>query len=823
MNCMVPFTCLLVAVFTADSLADETDKPPPPDQERLFEIVNAIRVNEARYHNLETVVRIKTRWEIGSLSNVRQQEETRHTIEQRELFWFHQQGNYTLASGEKIKRERLAAFDGEFTRSIEFGNSVNVHTGRHEPARMVPPHGWSVFQLRISSLPLSVYLSGTTAIREHPKAFQSPGQQGRTFDLARVETEIEGEEIIDGLKCIKLRNRCWHRDKESPTVELLWLAPERNYLCIGSQWFVESIDRWRPLEVSKVVEMRELEPGLWLPMRVEVRRGKRDAQSRLSGAVESIETWTVEKAASQSKELPERLSDVKLPADLPRFDIGEDGRLDTSGLELVEAKPRDPRELAAIIEKLREQERRYGRIDVSLATTCRTFEADNIGVPGIHLGSEQTERTVAMPGKLYHASQLTYRTAGHGDYLMAETSAWDGQWLRSLHWQAKGRAVPAQPTRASIGKHGLRGMNAFRPHTAMFWRQPNWHLSELLTAQWYDEQNKYGYQVSYIGDDKIDGFACKLLRLGDVSSGQGEPYRFTFLWLAPERNYLPIRSERCDLTCSETLPTGSTQVAEWQELKPGVWLPSQVIALAYDQSGRYGIGSGQILVQVREDRHVERATVDVSVSEDLFAPAAPAGKVSVVDAMGHTIGEIRQRQPGPATVPDEKWRLMTATGPHDVESLIQRQTARKALIGRPAPPLVGERWLNGEPRTWDALAGNVVILFFWAEWAADLQDELAQLAVACPELAEAGIQVIGVHPAGSTQVEIEEANREFKITWPVCIDRAHPDGHLWGSLCESLQVEYLPSAFVIDAQAKIAAQGRLAEMIAKARELAKKP
>ncbi|HEX7445947.1 MAG TPA: TlpA disulfide reductase family protein [Pirellulales bacterium] len=422
-------------------------------------------------------------------------------------------GTAADSAEREIKRERLAAFDGEFTRSIEFGNSVNVHTGRHEPARMMPPHGWSVFQLRISSLPLSVYLSGTTAIREHPKAFQSPGQQGRTFDLARVETEI----------------------------------------------------------------------------------------------------------------------------------------------------------------------------------------------------------------------------------------------------------------------------------------------------------------------DKIDGFACKLLRLGDVSSGQAEPYRFTFLWLAPERNYLPIRSERCDLTCSETLPTGSTQVAEWQELKPGVWLPSHVIALAYDQSGRYGIGSGQIVIHVREDRHVERATVDVSVSEDLFAPAARAGKVSVVNAMGHTIGEIRQRQPGPATVPDEKWRLMTATGPHDVESLIQRQTARKALIGRPAPPLVGERWLNGEPRTWDALAGNVVILFFWAEWAADLQDELAQLAVACPELAEAGIQVIGVHPAGSKQPEIEEAIRECKITWPVCIDRAHPDGHLWGSLCESLQVEYLPSAFVIDAQARIAAEGRLAEMIAEARELAKKP
>lgn len=823
MKRIISVTCLLVAVLTATSHAEEKAKLTPADQDRLFEIIDAVRVNEARYHNLETIVRIKTRWEVDSPLNIRQQEESRHTIEQGERFWFHSEENQTLASGEKIKSERLAAFDGEFTRSIEFGNSVNVHIGRHEPVRMVPPHGWAVFQLRVSSLPLSVFLAGTTAIQEHPKAFHSPSQAGRTFELVRVETEIEGEEIIDGLKCIKLRNRCWHRDKDSPAVTLLWLAPERNYLCVGSQWFLESIDRSRPLEVSKVAEWRELEPGLWLPMRVEVRHGKRNARGRLSGAVESVETWVVDNALSQPDELLDRLSEIKLPADLPRFDIGADGRLDSSGIELAKAKARDPRELAAIIEKLREQEQRYGRLDVSLATKYRTFEAENFGMPGLHLASEQTERTVAMPGKLYHTSELTYHTAGQGDHIMAETSAWDGQWLRSLHWQANGRALPKQPTRATIGKYGTRGLDAFRPHTAMFWRQPNMHLSDLLTVQWYDKQNKYGYQVSYLGEEKIDGFTCKLLRLGDVSSGQATPYRFTFLWLAVERNYLPIRSDRCDLGWSELLPTASTCVAEWQELKPGLWLPSHVVALGYDQSGRYGIGSGQILIHVRQDRQVERATVDVNVSDELFAPAAPEGKITVVDATGQTVGEIRQRQPGPATVPDDKWRLMTATGPHDVESLIERQTARNSLIGRPAPPLVGERWMNGEPQSWDALAGKVVILFFWAEWFADPQGELAQLAVTREELAESGIVLIGIHPAGSKQRELDEAIREFKITWPICIDRARPHGHLWGSLCESLQVEYLPSTFVIDAQARIAAHGRLADMIAKARELAKKP
>lgn len=822
MRLSVFVTCLLVAANVGTSLAEETEPRSQADDNRLFELINAIRENEARYHSLETVVRIRTKWEAEPQLSVNQQEEIRHTFEHGELFWFHSEETHTLASGERIKSERLTAFDGEFTRSIEFGNSVNVHTGRYEPPRMVPPHGWAIFQLRVSSLPLSVYLSGMRAIQEHPKAFHSPAQRGRTFEFVKVETEIEGEETIDELKCVKLRCRCWNRDGEAPTTELLWLATERNYLCVRSQWFIDAVDRERPFQVSKVTEMREVAHGLWLPMRVEVRHAKRDSQGKPAADVDSIETWTVEKANDHPEDLSGRLRDVKLPADLPRFDIGEDGRLDTSGVDLAKAEPRDPRELAEIIDKLREEERRYERLDVSLSLKYRTFGAENFGMSGVHLTSKTNERTVAMRGKLFSTHRLEYHTAGMGDRIGAETSAWDGHWLRRLYWQAEGSQLPGSPTRITLAKHGPR-FEAYRPHTALFWRQSEMPLSELLTVPWYNEQNKYGYQVSYLGDEKVDGLSCKLLRLGHVSSGRSEPSSFTFLWLCSERNYLPIRSETCDPAWSNRLPTGSTYVAKWQELKPGLWLPYHVVALGYDHWGRHGIGSGQIVVQSRADRQVKRATIDADVSDDLFAPAAPAGKVNVVDAIGYTIGEIRQRDAGPATVTDDKWRIMAAAGPHDAASMIQRQTAQKALFGRPAPELVGERWLNGEPQTWESLAGKTVILFFWAEWFGESSGQLAQLVKEHQGLVESGVVVIGVHPAGSRPEEIQTAVKEFKLTWTICVDQARSDGHPWGALYENMQVQYLPDAFIIDGQGRIAAQGQVAEMAAKARELVKKP
>ena len=104
MKRIISLTCLLVVGLAAISPAEEKGKPTPADEDRLIEIIDAIRVNEARYHNLETVVRITTRWEVDSPLNIRQQEEARHTIEQGERFWFHSEENQTLASGEKIKR-----------------------------------------------------------------------------------------------------------------------------------------------------------------------------------------------------------------------------------------------------------------------------------------------------------------------------------------------------------------------------------------------------------------------------------------------------------------------------------------------------------------------------------------------------------------------------------------------------------------------------------------------------------------------------------------------------------------------------------------------
>jgi hypothetical protein len=53
----------------------------------------------------------------------------------------------------------------------------------------------------------------------------------------RVEDTIasEPDETIDGLGCAKVHCRSWYGENREPTVDVIWLAKQRNYLCLRSQ------------------------------------------------------------------------------------------------------------------------------------------------------------------------------------------------------------------------------------------------------------------------------------------------------------------------------------------------------------------------------------------------------------------------------------------------------------------------------------------------------------------------------------------------------------------------------------------------------------
>ncbi|MGH7135372.1 MAG: hypothetical protein ACREHD_06500, partial [Pirellulales bacterium] len=73
--------------------------------------------------------------------NVSKSEETCYTLQQGDLFLFKRRESQTSGSNEATVSEQVAAYDGQTTRSVVYGNCVNVSaagTSRRSFTRRTP-------------------------------------------------------------------------------------------------------------------------------------------------------------------------------------------------------------------------------------------------------------------------------------------------------------------------------------------------------------------------------------------------------------------------------------------------------------------------------------------------------------------------------------------------------------------------------------------------------------------------------------------------------------------------------------------------------------
>jgi thiol-disulfide isomerase/thioredoxin len=86
--------------------------------------------------------------------------------------------------------------------------------------------------------------------------------------------------------------------------------------------------------------------------------------------------------------------------------------------------------------------------------------------------------------------------------------------------------------------------------------------------------------------------------------------------------------------------------------------------------------------------------------------------------------------------------LKTISEERAIKSL---QSALKQLefIGKPAPAIAAENWINSDPLVLSALKGNVVIIDFWAPWCGPCRQVIPTLVRDYNELQDKGLVVIG--------------------------------------------------------------------------------
>jgi hypothetical protein len=226
---------------------------------RLAEIVENVRANEELYRDLEytfhyegELLRDPRPGEEQSL--VRTRRIQTRCVWQNGMAWLRWDYSDLPVQGAEITRTYRLAYDGRTTRILDHTpgqDIVNIHDGLFMDSQMRRPHTLLLINGWLGDLKLSQFLTAAK------------------FSEFFLDVFDEGEEVVDGLRCFKLRC-AGGMVKEAPSIRYVWVSPDRNYLPIRTVFHSSMYSFTIPLEYGHASDFREVEPGVWMPFRFEV-------------------------------------------------------------------------------------------------------------------------------------------------------------------------------------------------------------------------------------------------------------------------------------------------------------------------------------------------------------------------------------------------------------------------------------------------------------------------------------------------------------------------------------------------------------------------
>ena len=165
--------------------------------------------------------------------------------------------------------------------------------------------------------------------------------------------------------------------------------------------------------------------------------------------------------------------------------------------------------------------------------------------------------------------------------------------------------------------------------------------------------------------------------------------------------------------------------------------------------------------------------------------------------------------------PEEWQKIVKEAEDRDAEGALHRQRVAK-LIGKPAPALPTEEWLNSKPLTWADLHGKIVVLKFWSIGCGPCYNDLSILSDPYnpgkspqdneKKAGELPIVFIGVHAPGNIREEIEKVLKKHKLGAPICIDCAGPGKAAWGEFFAQCEIRGMPTYVAVDEEGRYLAE-----------------
>jgi hypothetical protein len=250
-----------------------TATAPPARAEgvTLAQVIANVESNEQLYRDIEVIRTEEYRLLVEETSKdnlITTQKRQRRSVIQGPMFYLKVTGGHDLINKKSYDLYDLYGYDGEVTRYVAAGGSTTDPNGKHQgianinhkrlnPCDIFVPHTWLISGASPCITPLSVCLRGGKEFENYPGNSRHKDQSWQTF--------LEGEEEVDGLRCVKLRMDSYDIQGSKlkfNTRRFLWLAIDRSYLPLKTTAYDISVDS--ALEEASAKDFRQIGPDIWL-------------------------------------------------------------------------------------------------------------------------------------------------------------------------------------------------------------------------------------------------------------------------------------------------------------------------------------------------------------------------------------------------------------------------------------------------------------------------------------------------------------------------------------------------------------------------------
>jgi len=270
------------------------------------------------------------------------------------------------------------------------------------------------------------------------------------------------------------------------------------------------------------------------------------------------------------------------------------------------ARGADLPKLAEVISKIAANEALFSDLDLRVDRQYDLVKQDPTLRGSLVRSQQTTVRCVYQEGLIFASAHTTGVTVDGTPVRHVQLGGFDGTDTRTVSDGRSSTRAGYQPFFGQV-----------LPHTVLFGRSGigNFRLSKQLVQA--KTQRGSDLKVIVDGTEAIGDLACVRLRCDMARRGRPESYRL--VWLATDRNFLPVKVASYALSDRGAFLVEEAEARELTEVEPGIWCPK-----AYEIRVNQRTAEGETILSNRTTGRVTMADrhpmCPISLFRDLEAP-----------------------------------------------------------------------------------------------------------------------------------------------------------------------------------------------------------